>query len=172
MAARSKREAIEEAVQRLTEEDEFLDSAVPYLYARTVRAAFEQIRSFREKGVSFIRICRSFALSGLLPKNASPHSFRSAYYREAARREKLGLDAQADSKPAADGATKTASAKPVLKTTMTPRNTAADGANGAAGTRAAETEEEKAARIKELSGTVVETPGGSVLKLSNGSFDF
>jgi hypothetical protein len=92
MTLKNLAEAAEEAVTRLIDEENAIGSPGADSYSRTVFLAFEKIRALRERRVSFARICRSFEISGMLPENASPHSFRQAYAREMARRNKTGND--------------------------------------------------------------------------------
>ena len=92
MALENRAEAAEEAVARLMDEENAIGSPGSDSYSRTVFLAFEKIRSLRERRISFARICRSFEISGMLPENANPHSFRQAYARERARRNKSGGD--------------------------------------------------------------------------------
>ena len=93
MALENRAEAAEEAVARLMDEENAIGSPGSDSYSRTVFLAFEKIRSLRERRISFARICRSFEISGMLPENANPHSFRQAYARERARRTKSGGEA-------------------------------------------------------------------------------
>jgi hypothetical protein len=90
MELKNRAEAAEEAVTRLIDEENTIGSSGADSYSRTVFLFFEKIRSLRERRVSFARICRSFEISGMLPENANPHSFRQAYARERARRNKTG----------------------------------------------------------------------------------
>ena len=59
-----------------------------YCYSKVVYAAFREISALREEGFSMTAICKIMESDGLLPKNASPFSFRRAFKRELARREK------------------------------------------------------------------------------------
>jgi hypothetical protein len=93
MALENRAEAAEEAVARLIDEENAIGSPGSDSYSRTVFLFFEKIRSLRERRISFARICRSFEISGMLPENANPHSFRQAYARERARRNKTGNEA-------------------------------------------------------------------------------
>jgi hypothetical protein len=93
MALKNRAEAAEEAVARLMDEENAIGSPSEGGYSKTVFWAFETIRSLRERRISFARICRSFEISGMLPENANPHSFRQAYARERARRTKTGNEA-------------------------------------------------------------------------------
>jgi hypothetical protein len=90
MTLKNLAEAAEEAVTRLIDEENAIASPGADSYSRTVFLAFDKIRALRERRVSFARICGSFEISGMLPENASPHSFRQAYAREMARRNKAG----------------------------------------------------------------------------------
>jgi hypothetical protein len=88
MVLKNRAEAAEEAVTRLIDEENAIASPRADSYSRTVFLAFDKIRALRERRVSFARICGSFEISGMLPENANPHSFRQAYAREMARRNK------------------------------------------------------------------------------------
>jgi hypothetical protein len=90
MALKNRDEATEEAVTRLIDEENATGDPKADSYSRTVFLAFEKIRALRERRISLARICRSFEISGMLPENANPHSFRQAYAREMARRNKSG----------------------------------------------------------------------------------
>ena len=93
MELKNRAEAAEEAVTRLMDEENTIGSPRADSYSRTVFLAFEKIRSLRERRISFARICGSFEISGMLPENANPHSFRQAYARERARRAKSSSEA-------------------------------------------------------------------------------
>jgi hypothetical protein len=146
MALRNRTDVVDEAVTRLLDEENAIDSADVKSYSRTVFLAFEKIRLLREKRISFVRICKSFEVSGMLPENASPHNFRQAYLREKARRIKTSGDA----------------ANTARKTPAPPSNPGKpDGAR--------EPEKE---RTRKVSGTIVDTGLGKIIKHADGSFEY
>jgi hypothetical protein len=146
MAMKNRTDAVDEAVTRLLDEENSIDSADVKSYSRTVFLAFEKIRSLREKRISFVRICKSFEVSGMLPENASPHNFRQAYLREKARRIKTNSDA----------------ANTARKIPEPPLNPAKPGG-------APEPEKEK---NRKVSGTLVDTGLGKIIKHADGSFEY
>jgi hypothetical protein len=143
MALKNRAEAAEEAVERLIDEENAIDSHGADSYSRTVFLAFEKIRSLRERRVSFARICRSFEISGMLPENANPHSFRQAYARERARRIKTGNDT-------------------AKKTPVSPARSSKSDSTPDAGKENA----------RKLTGTVADTGLGKIVKHTDGSFEY
>jgi hypothetical protein len=160
MTLKNRKEALEEAVNRLLEEESAVDSTDPYRYAKTVFWAFDEIRFLLEKGVKFVRICKAFEISGMLPENSSAHSFRQAFHRERKRRVKNGFaDKKMDAEKTASVFKASPKAEPVKPNFGTPR------------TSLTEKEKEKE-RVKALAGSAEETALGKITKHSDGSFDF
>ncbi|MDR1510111.1 MAG: hypothetical protein LBS53_10770 [Synergistaceae bacterium] len=158
MASNTRKEAVERAVNGLINEEAAIVSADPYRYSLTASAAFEEIALLREKGMRFEKICAAFAKSGLLPPDAKPHSLSQAFLRERRRREKT-MPAAAAGDAKKPGATeRDRDAKFSQKT-----EPAATGFGG----EAAEKE-----RIRKLTGTVVDTGRGKIIKHTDGSFEF
>jgi hypothetical protein len=146
MALKNCTDAVDEAVMRLLDEENAIDSADLKSYSRTVFLAFEKIRSLREKRISFVRICKSFEVSGMLPENAKPHNFRQAYLREKARRIKTNNDA----------------ANIARKFPAPSQNPGKPGG-------APELEKEK---NRKVSGMLVDTGLGKIIKHADGSFEY
>jgi hypothetical protein len=157
MAAKNRAEAITEAVNRLIEGENEIGGARPARYARTVYLAFEEIGRLLEMRVRLTEICESFESSGLLPENANAHSFRDAYRREKARRDK----------------TRARPAKPLLRADKPGADAEAQPAGSLEGAeqKSSDADEEKE-RLKNIIGTVVDTGNGVIRKLPNGTFDF
>jgi hypothetical protein len=161
MALKKRSEAIEEAVNRLLEEDDTNDPTDPHCYSRAIFSAFEKIASLREKGVEYARICKSFETAGLLPENANLHSFGQAFRREKARRDKYAKSTKTPIPEKSDRGTAKNTADSPLKA-----HKSAEEATKA-GDEAADKE-----WIRKLTGTTVDTGLGKIIKHSDGSFEF
>lgn len=155
---------LEEAVQKLLEMESTANSAEPYRYAKTVFAAFERIQALREKGIRLIKICKAFEESGLLPQNANPRCFCQAFRREKARRGKNVNSSTAQIDKTEHGKTEYGKVKNT-DDKVNPEQTA---------TRLDETarKESRKERIKELTGTVVDSGLGKIIKHTDGSFEY
>jgi len=98
---KKRREAIEEAVKRLLDEENAVNSADPHCYSKTAAFAFEEIQSILDEGVRFEKILNSFVISGMLPEGANLHSFRQAFWREKKRRRETDESTKGTVVPAA-----------------------------------------------------------------------
>jgi hypothetical protein len=154
MAAKTRAEAIKEAVSRLIERE---NSSGPCRYAETAYFAFEEIRRLRDLRISFAEICGAFESSGLLPENADPHTFGDAYRRERARRAKMKGGSRAETEKLPGRAYKSGMAAAKIQEPAKPEPPAAPGGKD---------------RVKELTGALVDTGNGVIVKLPNGSFEF
>jgi hypothetical protein len=162
MTLKKRGEAIEEAVNRLLEEADAPDPAAPRCYSRAASSAFEKIASLREKGIGYVRICKAFESSGLLPENADPHSLGQAFRREKTRRGKIAAKTPPSERSDRD-TVKKADALP-WKADKTIEKTVPEAAK--VGNDATEKE-----WIRKLTGTTVDTGLGKIIKHSDGSFD-
>lgn len=151
MSQKNRKGAIQEAVDRLlAEEEDMTENDGLYRYAKVVRQAFDEIRMLLGRGVKFIRICKSFEVAGLLPKNASTHSFRQAFHRECKRRgEEYTRVRQINEKKISPD-----SSPSKLKTKKT----------------GVDSEDEKLKKI--LGGKQASAPNGTVVRTVDGGFDF
>jgi DNA-binding transcriptional MerR regulator len=122
-----------------------------FYYAKTAYTAIREISALREEGFSMAAICKVMERDGLLPKDASRNSFRRAFRKELARRDrasKLSISETRKKEPQARSK------------------------------KSAETDKEKnpvsmeAEKFKELTGSVVDTGTSVIRKLPGGSFDF
>jgi hypothetical protein len=154
MALDARKEAAEGAVNGLLDEEAAICGADPYCYAMTASAAFEEIALLRGKGMRFEKICAAFAKAGLLPHDAKTHSMSQAFLREKRRREKTA--AGAAKKPG------TAETDQAAKFSRNPEPAAPD-----FGGEAAEKE-----KIRKMTGAVVDTGCGKIIKHADGSFEF
>ena len=74
--------------------EEFLKNETPLkkkegqIYSNTAKNFFSKIRALRNRGFSFIQIYKAFEKTGLLPEESNPYSFRQAFVREAAKRDR------------------------------------------------------------------------------------
>jgi hypothetical protein len=158
MAVDARKEAAERAVNGLLDGEAAICGADPYCYSMTASAVFEEIALLRGKGMRFDKICAAFAKAGLLPNNAKPHSLSQAFLREKRRREKTIPTAMVgDAKKS--GATEADQAAKFSQKT----EPAAPDFDG----EAAEKE-----KIRKMTGTVVDTGRGKIIKHADGSFEF
>jgi hypothetical protein len=147
----------EEALARageLLEQEPPLNRNINRTYSQTVRSAFESVKKARADGFSFTQICGAFVKAGILPGQVRPHSFRQAFYREAKRRDRekellrrIKGDAGASEKEVMPEPAKNEPAK---------RNSAAG----------------LTERMKALTSYKEEMGLGTLIKHSDGSFDF
>ncbi|GHS88779.1 hypothetical protein AGMMS49957_10850 [Synergistales bacterium] len=163
MAINKRSEAIEEAVNRLLEEDDVYSSSGLRCYARVASSAFERIASLREKGIGYDRICKSFETSGLLPENADIQCLGQAFRRERAKRSNGVKNAKVPIFERSGSDTVKKSAVPFVKAETSIKKTTA----GTADDEAADKE-----LIRKLTSTTVNTGLGNIVKHSDGSFDF
>ena len=146
-------EALEQAGELLVRETP-LNRNMNQIYSKTMRSAFENVRKVRADGFGFTQICGAFAEAGLLPRQAHPHSFRQAFYREAKRRDRekellkrIKDDIDASKKEAIPERPKTEPAKTSPDAGLTEK-------------------------IKTLTSSKKETGLGTLTRHSDGSFDF
>ena len=160
MSQKTRKEAINEAVNLLLAEEESMTEDIgPYRYARTVLQAFEEIRMLLGRGISFVRICRSFETTGILPENANVHSFREAFHRECKRRgEKYARTKPNEKKLAAE---KKSAPNKALHTIAPPKPEPEKTSI-----------ESKEDRIRRMSGVKVDTGSSIITKYPDGSFDY
>jgi DNA-binding transcriptional MerR regulator len=149
-------EALENAVQKLMEAENAPDSADPCRYSKTVFAAFDRIQALREKGFRLVKICKALEESGLLPQNANPRCFCQALRREKARRGKNADSSIARAERRERCAGENAADKP--DPVLAPDETAP--------------KESEEGMIRRLTGTVLDTGRGKIIKHSDGSFEF
>jgi DNA-binding transcriptional MerR regulator len=138
-----------------------------YIYSELARAAFGKIKLFRSKGFSYAQICAALEKAGMLPKNSNPYSLRQAFKREQRRlkREeelmellKGNKSAEVEAMPAQ--AEKSAS---VVHQKAPKFETEASKPDD----KVAERE-----RIKKMTGVPVNTGTSTIIKYTDGSFDF
>ena len=60
-----------------------------FFYAQVVYGHFDAIEKLKVEGFTLTTICRFLEKKGALPPNADPHSFRRAFRREIARRQRV-----------------------------------------------------------------------------------
>jgi hypothetical protein len=140
------------------------NSVTGYIYSEIARAAFGKLELFRNRGFSYAQICSALEKTGLLPKDSNPYSLRQAFHREKARLKREGelmklLEDDSDS---------VSKEKPGK-----PEKTAVVKAQVKPGPEKSKPEEDaKAEWIKQMSGSVVDTGTGKIVKYPDGSFDF
>jgi hypothetical protein len=117
----------------------------------------------RKKGFSFVQICKAYEKSGILPENSRVGSFRQAFQRENIRwlKERELKKLVVDGKDGDGKEQKTAVAAGEDKSGKETNVESAD----------AEREREKE-RIRRLTGTVVDTGLGKIIKHTDGSFEY
>ena len=96
METYEKMEKIGSLVQRVKESETPGRHGATYCYSRVVYAAFREIAELRDEKFSLAAICRVMESDGLLPERACPQSFRRAFRRELARRNKAAMKQRGD----------------------------------------------------------------------------
>jgi hypothetical protein len=94
--ANEEKEKIRRLVQRVKETETPGRHGAAFCYSRAVYAAFHEIAALREEKFSLAAICKVMESDGLLPERACPHSFRRAFRRELARRNKAAMTQRGD----------------------------------------------------------------------------
>lgn len=160
MTQKTGKEAIQEAVERLLTEEDVTDNNAGYRYAKAVLFAYDEIRMLLGRGIKFVKICKSFEASGLLPENANAHSFREAFHRECRRRgEKYSRTESKREK--ALGEKKIVANRSIHQTNpptkSEPEKTDGDSAKDLA---------------RKMGAVTVETGSGKITKYPDGGFDF
>ena len=79
---------IRHLAQRVRETETPGKHGAAYCYTRAAYAAFHEIVELREERFTLAAICKVMERDGLLPEHANPHSFRRAFKKELASREK------------------------------------------------------------------------------------
>jgi hypothetical protein len=134
------------------------------VYSRTAREFFGKIKAFRGKGFSFVQICGAFEKAEVLPRGSNPYSFRQAFLRELSKRARAGeLLEEIKGRCEAEASLPTEANVPVPART----GDSVEPGDGAAGKK--ESGEE---RIRRLTGNVVDTGLGNIVKHSDGSFEY
>jgi DNA-binding transcriptional MerR regulator len=134
------------------------------VYSDTARCFFTKIKALRDRGFSFVQICKAYEKIGQLPKDSNPYSFRQAFLRELGRQNQSGellkevkeggRDTERESPPQILAA-------PAME--HRENNTMKAGSSD-------ELTEEK--RVEKLTSSTVKTGLGKLTKHSDGSFDF
>jgi hypothetical protein len=135
------------------------------IYSRAAREFFGKIRALRGKGFSFVQICGAFEKAGALPRDSNPYSFRQAFLRELSKRgraEELLEEVKNACEPV------TGPSAPISANAPARTNEPVKPGKNAPAAKM-ESEEEKARR---LTGTVVDTGLGKIVKHSDGSFEY
>ncbi|MDL2263076.1 hypothetical protein LJC31_00330 [Synergistaceae bacterium OttesenSCG-928-I11] len=160
LAQKTRREAIQEAVERLLAEERTTEENERYRYAKAVVLAFDEIRMLLGRGIRFDRICKSFETSGLLPVNASVHSLRVAFRRECKRRGEIYPQTKTNREKAL-GEKKTVANKVLPRNGQTIKNEPEK--NDADSTKD---------MVRKMGAVTVETGSGKITKYPDGGFDF
>ena len=158
MTQKTGKEAIQEAVERLLAEEDVMDNDAVYRYAKAVLLAYDEIRMLLGRGVKFVRICKFFEASGLLPENANAHSFREAFHRECKRRgEKYSRTMPSRERAHGEKKAIVNRAQVNQPTKSAPERNNADSAKDLA---------------RKMGAVTVETGSGKIIKYPDGGFDF
>lgn len=150
-------------------------------YAGTVKKFFGKIRALRNRGFSYIQICRAFEKAGLLSADSNPDSFRQAFARESARRDRTNeLLMEVRAGPSAEEPLKeanppkkvsdvTANPKPPRAPNIAPPSVKQDAPQAAA---APESEEAMREKLKRMTSRVIDTGTGKIIKNHDGTFEY
>lgn len=158
MEPNDEREKIKRLALRVRETETPGRQGAAFCYSKAAYAAFREITALREEGFSMATIHKVMESDGLLPKNSSQYSFRRAFRRESARRERAAK-APRNEHPGNDTGKREA-VTPAGKTAAAEGEKILDGA---------EAERE---RIKKMTSVTVKTANGTIVKHADGSFDF
>jgi DNA-binding transcriptional MerR regulator len=144
------REKIKRLVLRVRETETPGRQGAAFCYAKAAYAAFREITALRDEGFSMAAIHKVMEIDGLLPENSSPHSFRRAFRRELARRDRAATATRNEHQDSDTGKQEAASgsAKP---------------------SEGAEAERE---RIRRQASATAKTGSGAIVKRADGGFDF
>jgi hypothetical protein len=82
------RERIENAVELLLSAPPFPDRENIH-FVKVIRAHYDTVKGFLDKGFSFEQVRRGLEKGGFLPARSKTNSLRQAYYRETARRKRM-----------------------------------------------------------------------------------
>jgi hypothetical protein len=135
------------------------------VYSGAAREFFGKIKALRGRGFSFVQICGAFEKAGILPRDSNPYSFRQAFLRELSRRvraEELIEEVKNARESAAEPPTPTSANAPARTDEPGKPDKNASAVN-------TESDEEK---VRRLTGTVVDTGLGKIVKHSDGSFEY
>jgi hypothetical protein len=161
-------EAASKRVEEILRNETPLNRREGHVHSDTAKKFFGKIKSLRERGFSFIQLCGAFEKAGMLPEKSNPYSLRQAFLRETARRAKAEelLKAVKDTaleKTAAPSAkANMPDSTPAAKTTAARNNQA----------RVPDKEAVEKEWIRKQTSTTVETGLGTIIKNSDGSFDY
>jgi hypothetical protein len=156
-------EAAIDNAENILKKENPLERTEANAYSSVIHASFERVKAMRKKGFSFVQICKAYEKSGLLPGNSRAGSFRQAFQRENIRRlkerelKKLVVDGK-------DGDGKEQKTAVAAGEDKSGKETNVESAD-------AEREREKE-RIRRLTGTVVDTGLGKIIKHTDGSFEY
>jgi hypothetical protein len=131
------------------------------VYSDTARRFFSKIKALRGRGYSFVQICKAYEKAGQLPKRSNPYSFRQAFLRESGKRnreEELLKELKNDTNAAGKAPGVSADAGRIFE------KPEAKKARESAGT--------VQHRIREMTGTPVDTGLGRITRHSDGSFEY
>ena len=174
-------ELANERIEEILQHEKPLRRKGGYVYSIAARNFFNKIKVLRNRGFSFIQICGAFEKTGLLTEESNPYSFRQAFLRESAKRDRINellrelKDDPAVEKPApareqiqsgdnsASGVNKKDSSTPLLINQEKKRQETKIARS------CEETEEE---RIKKMMSVTVNTGTGIIVKHPDGSFDY
>jgi hypothetical protein len=156
-------EAANERIEEILQNETPLNRKGGHIHSDTAKKFFGKIESLRRRGFSFIQLCVAFEKAGLLPENSNPYSLRQAFLREMARRAKAEELLKEVKKGGEAEETVSVNAAPPVRAAG-----AAKKENGGAAARNESGEE----RVRRLTGTVVDTGLGKIVKHSDGSFEY
>jgi hypothetical protein len=158
-------EAANERIDAAIEHETPLRRKEGRIYSGAAREFFGKIKALRGKGFSFVQICGAFEKAGALPRDSNPYNFRQAFLRELSKRgraEELLEEVKNACEPVTGPSVPISISAPVRT-----NEPVKPGKNVPAAKT--ESEEEKARR---LTGTVVDTGLGKIVKHSDGSFEY
>jgi hypothetical protein len=132
-------------------------------YASVVRTGYEEIQKLREEGYTYNVICEAFVERGILKESATPKGLSTIFQRETKRRAKLS------ERSGNGGSRENNQGK---KASIITKNEEA-GLKNAKKKEPEETREDDVTeRLKQLTGTVVDTGTGKIRKMPGGTFEF
>jgi hypothetical protein len=149
------REAAESVRQRAA-----LKNCKNISYASVVKTGYEEIQKLREEGYTYNVICEAFIERGILKDSATPKGLSTIFQRETKHRAKLS-----------EGAGERRENKQEKSASKITQNEEAGLKNAKKQGQEKVPEDDVTERLKQLTGTVVDTGTGKIRKMPGGTFE-
>jgi DNA-binding transcriptional MerR regulator len=157
-------ETVDAQVEEAIKEEKPPGNKGERVYSDTARCFFAKIKALRDRGFSFVQICKAYEKIGQLPKYSNPYSFRQAFLRELGRRNQSGELLREVKEGGHETENETPPQIPAMSVMETGKDNMVE-----AGIDDELTEKKK---IAALTSSTMKTGLGKLTKHSDGSFDF